>query len=106
MQLHRHLSCSEFCSSRPHKRKWPAALRGRPWESHFDYSPEVGTAPTRTIGAVGVADPSAFSIVTPNAFAGTPLGSGGNTTLALPAASGLKSPAGIGACPLAGITHN
>ena len=58
------------------------------------------------IGAVGVSDPSARSMVTPKAFAGTPVGSGGNTTLALPVASGLNVPAGIGALPFAGITHS
>src|SRR4051812_21498022 len=75
-------------------------------QQHSAHSPLAGTAPARMIGAVGVAEPSAFSIVTPNAFAGTPLGKVGSRTLALPDASGLKSPAGIGACPLAGITQS
>ena len=58
------------------------------------------------MGAVGVSEPSARSMVTPKALAGTPVGSGGNTKLALPVASGLNVPAGMGALPLAGITHS
>src|ERR1700740_3400962 len=54
------------------------------------HSPAVKAAPERIIGIVGVADPPAFSIVTPNAFAGTPLGSGGIITLASPIAFGLN----------------
>src|ERR1035438_3717438 len=63
-------------------------------------------APTSKIGAVGVFAPSARSTVTPNALAGTPAGSSGKITLALPVASGWKTPAGIGAFPFAGITHS
>ena len=70
------------------------------------YSPEAdAVAPERMIGAVGESEPSAFSMVTPNALAGIPLGSGGRTTLAVPAASGLNNPAGIG-LPLTGMTHS
>jgi hypothetical protein len=54
---------------------------------------------------VGVADPPAFSIVTPNALASMPLGISGMTTLAFPAASGRNMPAGMGA-PFMGITHS
>ena len=65
------------------------------------YSP----APIITIGMVGVAAPASFSTVIANALASTPPGSGGFTRLALPWASGLNNPAGIGA-PFAGISHN
>src|ERR1017187_835935 len=67
---------------------------------------DVGAAPARMIGVVGHGDPSALSMVTPNAFASTPTGNCGNTRLALPVASGQKSPAGIGAFPFAGITQS
>src|ERR1700733_8843451 len=70
------------------------------------HSPEAGPAPERMIGAVGVAEPPSFSMVMPKALAGTPTGSGGKTTLALPASSGRKRPAGMGAEPLAGITQS
>src|SRR5665213_2876914 len=67
---------------------------------------DVGATPARMIGVVGQGDPSAFSMVTPNAFAGTPTGNFGRTRFALPAASGQNSPAGIGAFPFAGITQS
>ena len=63
-------------------------------------------APTSKIGVVGVSEPSARSTVTPNALAGTPAGSGGKIKLALPVESGWNNPAGMGAFPLAGITHS
>ena len=65
------------------------------------YSP----APVITIGIVGVTDPASGSMVIANAFASTPGGSGGLTTVALPRAFGLNTPAGIGA-PWVGINHN
>ncbi len=63
-------------------------------------------SPTRMIGSVGLVEPPAASIVTPKAFASTPLGSGGRITLALPPVSGWNVPAGIGAWPFAGISHS
>jgi hypothetical protein len=65
------------------------------------YSP----APIIRIGIVGTGEPFCGSTVIANAFASTPTGSGGLITVALPCASGLKTPAGIGA-PWVGISHN
>src|SRR4051812_9869211 len=71
-------------------------------ESERRYSP----APTITIGMVGVDDPCSGSMVMANAFGSTPTGSGGLITAALPRTSGLNTPAGTGAFPLAGISHS
>jgi hypothetical protein len=49
------------------------------------------------MGIVGVIDPPSGSTVIAKAFACTFAGSGGFTTVALPRALGLKTPAGIGA---------
>ena len=72
---------------------WAICRRG-------NYSPE------RTMGMVGVLAPPAFSMVMPKALAGTPLGSVGRTTEAYPSPLGVKVPAGMGAPPLAGMTHS
>ena len=55
---------------------------------------------------VGESAPLAFSIVTPNALAAMPAGSGGSTSVAVPTESGRKTPAGTGALPFAGITQS
>src|SRR6266849_10010859 len=68
------------------------------WES---YSP----APIIRMGIVGTEEPLSGSTVIAKALASTPVGSGGLITVALPCASGLKIPAGIGA-PLIGISHS
>jgi len=65
------------------------------------YSP----APDMKIGIVGVVDPCSGSTVIAKALASAPAGSGGSTTVALPWASGLKTPAGIGA-PVVGINQS
>jgi hypothetical protein len=70
-------------------------------KSELSYTP----APIMTIGIVGVDDPLSGSTVIAKVFASTPAGSGGWMTCALPRASGLKTPAGMGA-PLVGINHN
>jgi hypothetical protein len=46
---------------------------------------------------VGEVAPASFSTVMAKALASAPAGSGGFTAVALPCASGLKTPAGIGA---------
>src|SRR5579862_9090576 len=66
-----------------------------------DYSP----APIIRMGVVGVAEPDSFSTVMAKALASAPEGSGGLTTVALPCASGLNTPAGMGA-PCDGISQN
>src|SRR6266852_6618533 len=65
------------------------------------YSP----APTIMIDDVGAAEPASGSTVMAKALASTPAGRGGLITVALPWASGLKRPAGMGA-PLVGISHS
>ena len=45
-------------------------------------------------------------MVTPKALAGTPAGSVGSTRVAVPAASGRKSPAGTGAFPFETVTND
>ncbi len=62
--------------------------------------------PESTIGKVGVAAPGSFSTVTANPLAGTARANGADTSVALPCASGLKVPAGIGCAPLAGNNHS
>ena len=54
------------------------------------------------MGMVGVGDPASGSIVTAKAFASVPVVMGGLITIALPWASGLNIPAGMGA-PFMGI---
>ena len=80
----------------------PASSENDVGKGHYKpYSP----APSITIGMVGVVDPASGSTVMANALASAPAGSGGLTTVALPRASGWKTPAGIGA-PCLGISHS
>jgi len=65
------------------------------------YSP----APIIRMGVVGAAAPASAFTVIANALASVPAGSGGFTTLPLPCASGLNTPAGMG-FPRVGISHN
>jgi hypothetical protein len=65
------------------------------------YSP----VPIMTTGMVGAVAPDSFSTVIANALASVFGGRGGLTTVALPRASGLKTPAGIGAS-WARISHS
>jgi hypothetical protein len=61
--------------------------------------------PIIRMGIVGTEEPLFGSTVIAKALASTPVGSGGLITVALPCASGLKIPAGIGA-PLIGISYS
>src|SRR5215469_3610845 len=61
--------------------------------------------PIITIGMVGVVLPCSGSIVIAKALASTSIGSGGFMTVAPPRASGLNTPAGMGA-PCIGMSQS
>jgi len=58
------------------------------------------------MGSVGVSDPPAFSMVTPNPDAFTPAGAWARIKAAFPDGSGLKVPAGRGLLPPGRRIHN
>jgi hypothetical protein len=62
--------------------------------------------PASRMGMVGVVLPDSGSIVIANALACKSFGKVGISTLALPRASGLKTPTGIGGAPLVGNSQS
>ena len=78
--------------------------RGR-FKARFRFRQDQVPEPIITIGIVGVVLPCSGSIVTAKALASTLTGNGGLITMPPPRASGLNTPAGIGA-PSVGISQS